>query len=463
MASRNKYAGLADVDNVAPEVYETPELTDDASTVQTNTVRTDSPTPSDDAGDERLDRQRIDQDSARRRFEPTLVNAKDSNFSDTIAAGDRQSYRTRSRRRRRRRYDDDSDGSESEEETLSSKIARLKRETEEVRLQLAQRDNEDFKDSVEKQDGTDGETDGMEELDKLVRGLQPPSKAPGKSEEAFLQGLTNGRPAKSTSREQTTTNNSSTPSSAVPAIAAFSDRLTALEAALGLNTIDPSNQASSILPTINILSSQISNLTSTLSPTSKSTTSTNTLPQQSNLDLLSTRIHTLTTEADNLSQSRKTSLQTLSELHEARLRYNVNRNARTHDGGRRANPLTDIKNEEDKLNTELFLDEQSSKITALYQILPTITSLQPLLPVVLERLRSLSVIHAGAGEARGELDDVISRQTEMKREIQRWKEAIEGVEQKMEEMKNGMRENVGVVGDMVSGVEERVKTLEQKR
>ena len=464
MATRSKYAGLADLDDIAPEVYETPELTDDASTVKENTLATDS----DEDGDDRLDRQKIDQDAARRRFEPSLVNARNANFSDTIAAEDRQSYRTRSRRRRRRRYDDGSDGSESEEETLSSKIARLKREAEEVRLQLAQREEGKFEDSVEKQDGTDGEADGMEELDQLVRGLRPPSVAKlGKSEDALLQSLTNGQSLKPTSDGQAPPRRASPTSSTIPAIATFSDRLTALEAALGLTTIDPSNQTASILPTINTLSTQLSTLTSTLSPTTKSPTasSTSTPPQLTNLDALSTRIHALTSDADKLTTSRKAALSSLSDLHDARLKYNHNRYTRHPDGAgaERPNPLIDINRQENKIETELFLSEQSAKISALYQVLPTITSLQPLLPLVLERLRSLSVIHAGAADARRELDGVAQQQAEMKREVQRWREAVEGVETQMEGMKEGMKENVDVLGGMVSGIEQRMKGLERTR
>ena len=460
MASNNKYTGLVDVDNAAPEIYETPELTDDASTIQSNTLHTASPTPSEDDGDDRFDRQRIDQDTARRRFEPSIVNAKDANFSDTVA-GDRQSYRTRTRRRRRRRYDDDSDGSESDEETLSSKIARLKREAEEVRLQLASRDENKFKETVEEQEGTDGETDGMEELDRLIRGLKPSKITPGKSEDSFLQSLANGQPSKSTTKSPAAEDSTATPSSTIATIAAFSDRLTALEAALGLNTLDLSNSTSTILPTLDTLITQITTLTSTLSPTSKSPAiSTTTPPQHLNLDTLSSRIKSLTSDADKLTSSRKAALNSLTDIQEARLRY-TRPSYRPDPNIRAANPLKDLNAQEDVIQTDLFLEEQSSKITALYQVLPTVTSLQPLLPVVLERLRSLSVIHAGAANARGELDDVIKRQGEMKRDVQRWRDAVEGVERQMLEMKEGMRENVEVVGGMVAGIEERVKALQK--
>jgi len=113
------------------------------------------------------------------------------------------------------------------------------------------------------------------------------------------------------------------------------------------------------------------------------------------------------------------------------------------------------------LQSQLFLDEQSSKITALYHLLPTIQDLQPLLPVVLERLRTLSVIHTGAAQAKGLVDDLESRQREMKEEIGRWREAVEVVEKGMGELEGVMRENVTVLGGRVRGVEEKVGGLEQ--
>ena len=91
MALSKKYAGLPDLD-AAPEIYETPELTDDASTVQTGTIRTDSTSPSNEDVDlpgGPIDRRRIDRDEAARRFEPALVDARNVDFSDNVAGGRR--------------------------------------------------------------------------------------------------------------------------------------------------------------------------------------------------------------------------------------------------------------------------------------------------------------------------------------------------------------------------------------
>lgn len=472
MALAKKYAGLPDLD-LSQEIYETPALTDDASTIQTDTLRTESPTPSDGGGDERLVRQRIDTDSARRRFEPSLVNAKDVDFSDTIAAGGRRSYRTKIRTRRRRDYDDGS-GSESEEETLGSRIARLRREAEEVKLELAKKDDE-FKDSVEQRQGDQTEEDSLAELNKLIHGLEAPSTslANGKSEDEFLKSLsTTSQPPKPATTKQDAQQPASTSPSTVSALAAFADRLTALESALGLPSV--SSSAPSILPTLDTLSTQLSNLTTTLAPTIRSSQSQpNATP---NLDALQTRVRALTVEADKLTASRRAALASLSELHDARMRFSQTRHSRDRptsgapaggSGGAAGaasapNNAGAIDKTEAGIHSDLFLSEQASKITALYQVLPGITELQPLLPVVLERLRSLSVIHAGASEARGELDDVVRRQGEMREEVKRWRTAVEETEKRMVEVGGEMKRNVEVVGGMVRGCEEKVLGLQKE-
>lgn len=477
MALAKKYAGLPDLD-VAQEIYETPALTDDASTIQTDTLRTDSPTPSDEGGDERLIRQRIDADSARRRFEPTLVDAKGVNFSDTIEAGGRRSYRTRSRRRRRRDYHDGS-GSDSDEETLASRIARLRREAEEVKLELARKDDGEFKEAVEQQQGP-SEEDSLEELSKLIHGLEAPS-APltnGKKEDEFLKSLsTTGnaqmpKPEATKPDTQQPAGSTSTPPSTTSALATFADRLTALESALGLSSV--SSSAPSILPTLETLSTQLSNLTTTLAPTTRPSQSQSTASNATpNIDALQARVRALSVEADKLAASRRTALASLSELHDARMRFSQTRHSRDRPtsgappGAASPSPAPNNAGAMDKteagIHSDLFLSEHASKITALYQVLPSITELQPLLPVVLERLRSLSVIHAGAAEARGELDDVLRRQGEMREEVKRWRTAVEETEQRMGEVGGEMKRNVEVVGGMVRGCEEKVLELQKQK
>ena len=483
MAAAKKYAHLPDIDiSSAPEIYETPSLTTDDTA--TETVHTHSPFDSDESPERRhadrlrsnydehdprpeveerdLDRSRLDTDSARRRFEPSLVDGRRTDFGDRVD-GEGQGYRTRNRRRKGRRrnrpvYGESSgEEDESEEEGLGKRIARLKREAEEVRLELARREGEGEK----AREGAEG--DDVEDLGRLMQGLNGDSTGGSSAaEKALLNGLDTSTQLKEPPLKALSDPDANMPSSTA-AIAAFSDRLTALESALGLSNVDPTSQPKSILPTLDSLSRQVTTLSSTITPSRppNSTTSAS-LPQ---LDALQSRISTLTSEADRLTTSRQRALQSLTELHEARIRYTTSRktaHSRPTSSHQPPDQLQSITVQENGLHSQLFLEEQSDKINALYQLLPSIQNLQPLLPTVLERLRSLSVIHAGAAEAREELDDVLRRQGEMKNDVDKWREAVEGVEKKMVEMKGEMRECVKEVGGMVRDVEERVKALKDR-
>lgn len=109
-----------------------------------------------------------------------------------------------------------------------------------------------------------------------------------------------------------------------------------------------------------------------------------------------------------------------------------------------------------------IFDDSSAKITALYATLPTIQDLQPLLPVVLDRLRSLQGLHAGAATAKEDLDDLERRQAETSRDIDRWTKGLENVETKMNEWEKVMDENRNVVEKMVGEVEGRLGTFEPR-
>ncbi|KAL6248895.1 hypothetical protein RBB50_003958 [Rhinocladiella similis] len=490
MAVSNKWAVLPDID-AAPEVYETPELADDVSTAQTGTLRTTSESPSDDEALPGLDRQPLDRDEARRIFEPALVDARGVDFSDSIG-GARRSYRTRSRRRRRRQdngAEELGDLSDSEEETLGTKLARLKREAEEVRLELERREQEkdgdgEFKDSVEQQYRAEDEAvdnDGVEQLTRVLDQLSTKTgiKTGGATlENEFLSKVdTLRRRGEQHTKPSTTTTTTqredvpSAPTSALSAVAAFSDRLTALEASLGISSTNANSQAS-ILPTLDSLSAQITVLSNTLTPRSSTTSSTTATVTQSTplLDTVSSKLRTLIAESDRLIASRKQALQALSELHEARMRNLMSHtNTRARRGYSNASstqqpaaPDAPAQPDESlQIQSKLFLDEQSSKITALYQLLPSIQNLQPLLPVVLERLRALSIVHAGAAEAKNNLDALEKRQAETNEEIAQWRQAVEDVENRMAELEDTMKGNVKVVGDMVSGIEGRMSRLQK--
>ncbi|ERF70160.1 hypothetical protein EPUS_00347 [Endocarpon pusillum Z07020] len=450
--SRQKYADLPDIDEDAPEIYETPELTDDASTIQTATQRTTSPAPSDefDIGrhdpDAGVDRQRLDRGEARRRFEQSRVDARDANFSDSLNGG-RGSYIISTRRSRRRRDGafQEGDESDSEDESLGRKLARLKRETEEVKSELQRREKEKGEGAKEEDD--EGVEDGVEALSQMLNGLgstfrgaQRSNGAAGSKklasdlvEKTSQSGLREPAPPEPSPQPQPST---------LASLATISDRLTAVEGSLGLSTTTPTSCAP-ILPTLASLTSQITTLSTTLSPSS--ITSPNaTTPPNLNLETLSTRVQDLISQTDQLTLRRRAATQAATELRQARLK-----------AARRCHAL-----EQETLSTLLAYEDQTSKINALYATLPRIQELSPLLPLVLERLRSLQAIHVGAAGVKGDLDAVERQQEEVGRSIEEWKGAVERVEEGLKEGEEIMRRNKEVVEGLVAALEGRLKVLE---
>ncbi|KAJ2972307.1 hypothetical protein NQ176_g7234 [Zarea fungicola] len=141
MAHNRKYANIPDLDLSAPDIYETPELTDDNSTNPTAAARTQSDDEFYDIEDDTdgISRSRLRIGDARSLFEPAAVDAAGTDFSDRVD-GKRKSYKTSSRRQRilqdgTRELGDMSD--DDDEEGLDRRIARLTREVQEAKDDFA--------------------------------------------------------------------------------------------------------------------------------------------------------------------------------------------------------------------------------------------------------------------------------------------------------------------------------------
>lgn len=428
-------------------------------------------------------------------------------FSDSIG-GTKRAYRTRNSRRRRKRgleneEEEVGDLSDSEEETLATKLARLKREAEEVRLELERRelgknDDAELEDSLEQQQQRkdheeDVDVDGVHELNRILDGLSTKArlKTAGTVEDEFISRLTpNPQPPRPRQQQEggngagQSTNTDTAASTNLSAVAEFSDRLTALESALGISSTSAASRNSPIIPTLSSLSAQITTLSATLTPQSLHSGTTQSQPNTTYLDTISSKLKALISESDRLIQSRKQAQASLVDLHEKRMNQLVS--GATVQGNTRssrlrglsatsgtANPQSNNEHRIDastgpgeeslQIQSQLFLDEQASKITALYHLLPSIQDLQPLLPVVLERLRTLSVLHNGAAQAKELVDDLEGRQRETREELARWREAVEHVEAGMKEAEEIMESNVDVLGTRVREVEERVGRLGSDR
>ncbi|KAH6651074.1 Dynamitin-domain-containing protein [Chaetomium tenue] len=432
MASDMKYAGLPDLDT-GPDVYETPELVDDQSTVPPTTLRSPSDNEyySEEDDDAEISRARLDINGARSLFRPAGVDARGADFSDRITRK-RKSYRTWTRRRRIL-----PDGTEEIEEmieeddelNLARKVARLKREIEEAKAEYGKQQAA----SSQPKDEADGAEDEFESLSKVLdemSGLDlslasrtipapPPSNPPPTDpEEKGPKEHTEGVSYTinyAASFEQTR---------ALAKAADFDSRLLILEKSLGVGSVampefDANGLPRAIVPLVEHLRRQISTLSEASVPS---------------LDTISRRVRALTQEAENLEKAR--------------------RNAKTaHDAlaSTGAATTSETAPAEDS--------EQMAKINALYGTLPTIENLSPLLPPLLDRLRSLRMIHADAAAASDTLDRLEKKQVEMAGEIQQWREGLEKVENAVRAGDATMTKNVDVISAWVKDLEEKMAKL----
>lgn len=373
-----------------------------------------------------ISRTRLRIDQARSRFQPASVDARDVDFSDRLTSK-RKSYKASSRRQRILEDGTEEFGELSDEEegiTLERKLARLKREIEEVKEEHRKQK------AAEQISGPDHD----KEISSLSEALDDISKA---SEDLRSGPTTTNLPSHKhlppQPTEPTQGDSSATYTltyaptySATHALAKAADfdrRLLLLEKSLGIGSsalpdLDSSGLPRAVLPTLDHLQKQISTL---------STAST------SSLDSISRRVRTLATEADTLEKSR--------------------RNAKA---AQEALASTGVEGAAPAVGEDA---EQVAKINALYGTLPTIENLAPLLPPLLDRLRSLRAIHADAAGASEMLDRLEKRQTDMAQEIGMWRGGLEKVESAMREGEDKMGGNMKVVEGWVRELEGKMERL----
>ena len=348
------------------------------------------------------------------------------------------------------------DGSSSdseEEESLQRKLARLRREIAEVKGEVekqklgngVQREldgegTQEFEaleqllETVRSTSGFGGERGAASRLTKrLAAATSSPSAPPSKSAPSSQRAQSAPTTDSSTTYTLTyapTYNSNHTLSK----VTAFEARLSALESALGIDSLPLPTQdrptAKSLLPTLDILDRQLNALT----------TSTD-----SSLDSLSRQIRQLTSDAESLESARKAAANAATITGQERSTSGPSSQDPTNTQGPNAAALSDPDN--------------IAKIHALYGTLPTIESLAPLLPATLDRLRSLRALHADAGTASQTLARVEERQQSVREEIREWREGLEKVEKVVGEGAGRMKENAAVLEGWVRELEGRADKL----
>ncbi|KIE01861.1 Dynamitin subunit 2, partial [Metarhizium majus ARSEF 297] len=428
MATLNrKYAALPDLDS-APDVYETPELTDDNSTVPTTANRAQSDDEFYDVDEDEdshgISRTRLRIDEARSRFLPANVDANGVDFSDRVD-GKRKSYKASSRRQRILEdgtYELGDLSDDDDDEGLERRIARLKREVEEAKEEYAKRKAATATTTTAE---AGDKVLSNERLDTLSQVLDDIAKPAGLE---ISRGMAKTHFPPSSSKPEVPADDGPTytvtyaptyeQSHALAKAADFDRRLLMLEKTLGISASSLSEARANglpraILPTLDNMEKQISTLAQA---------------STSNLDAVTRRVRTLASEQDKLNESREKAKALREEL------------------GKQGQSSTDA-------------SEQESKINALYGILPTIENLTPMLPPLLDRLRSLRAIHADAATASQTLERIETQQAEMTEELKQWKEGLEKMENAMTDGDVTVKGNVKVMEGWVKDLEERMAKL----
>lgn len=351
------------------------------------------------------------------------------------------------------------------DESLEERVARLRREVEEVRVAAEEKGEAD---RVADGAGT-GAGAGVEELSRVLKELSTRSERPRKGAPPQPNGAHKtahadaSQPPPSTSPAPITQEPQHLQGTLARA-ATLESRLTQLETALGLPQIPFSSSASAsppkpLLTTVSLLEAQLGILSQTFSPSSSHSASASaaspSTAANNSLERISSNLQRLTREAQALETSRQKATQALREKQTLQQQQAQPSRSRP-----TSSFSTSIAAPGVDPDTGLQA-EQVKRIEKLHDALPTVESLAPLLPAVLERLKSLRRIHADAGAVWEGFREVERRQGECWEELRKWRGAVERFEGAVSEGESRSKENGRVVEDWVKGLEERVGQLEE--
>jgi len=153
------------------------------------------------------------------------------------------------------------------------------------------------------------------------------------------------------------------------------------------------------------------------------------LTSQSQIDALATRIKSLTADLTALEERRE----------QARQRA--------------------LLDPEDTTMPAPETDSQTHKIDALYSTLSAMDRVIPLLPGILDRLRSMRIVHADAANVTSGINDANSRLQKLEGEVKEWEGAIQRVETALKDVAGHVGTSVQRVEQVVSQLEGRVDKL----
>jgi nuclear migration protein JNM1 len=394
-------------------------------------------------------RSRVKTTQARSRFGPERVDASGADFSDRLD-GKKAFYKTSRRRQRQRRQWDGKDNefygdlSDEEEETLDRKLARLRQEVEEVKMEMAENsatgDNRETESDLKPAAAEVDDADLLANISQLSQALDAIystrrgeskgaevdlAKTIDKFDKATHIGALSENNSAAPSKEQTLPTSSTSRAELLQALtkaAEFDGRLAFLEQALGLNGTNMPDQGS-----------------------------LSTKPILHTLDNLDRQVQTVSNSSASVDAAQNKTRQLLRDAERLQKLKHAQEDQNGSPTDRSTNGHTQSSLAEDP--------ERSSKINALYGTLSTIDSLAPTLPMVLDRLRTLRILHTSAAAASNALDDVEKRQSSQAAETKQWREALEQVERNLKAGEGSLTRNVKTVGEWVKDLESRMAKL----
>jgi nuclear migration protein JNM1 len=418
-APKPKYDSLPGIDT-APDVYETPDLDHETSTVQASTAVSESEGSDEEDVESGVQHTRFQADQARSRFQPSRVDARGVDFSDNISA-QRRSYRT-STRGQRRRGEILGDGSDDEKESFSRKLMRIKKELGELQDEYEGRLKTGDKTKIEERDPKEIMEFISDKVDYIyamrrggVRGAEPLLERTINKFQTYPEFSASARITKAIASQPPLPGSQIQKSQlefVLDRAGDFDKRLTSLEQSLGLNgNTMPDLGEKAPFPVFTTLQKL------------EQTLGTMTDASSGNLESASQQIKKMITDAEHLRDLRQENSQEISDA------------------------------------TPALTAEQEAKINALYGTLPSIDKLSPVLPLVLERLRTLRLVHTAAWQVDEVLTELDRRQSKQEDEIKKWEQSIQNVEQDMKKCEDSLHHNMKIVGDWVKKVEDKVANL----
>ena len=361
----------------------------------------------------------------------------------------RRSYKSSDRRRRKDGEDIineiDASGDDGEE-SVERKLARLRREILEVKAEVENQRAGPNGPAISGAQALSGDEE-IDGLGQLLKSIDPPAGgesrnaanrltkrlSPPTDSNAFVvdeSPLSVGDREEHKSGSTATNDPNDHDIHSLSLVADFDARLGLLEKALGIDALPLPTQTPSpvkpLLPTLDTLDKQLSTLS---------------ISSEVSLDKIKSRVRELAQEAESLERKRGQAKRALETPGQGVIRAGLlTANGETQDA--------------DTIDAE-----QISKVNALYGTLNTIDSLAPLLPSVLDRLRSLKGLHTEAAMAGQSLARIETKQDDMRQELHGWRDGLEKVEKAMQQGEEYMKENAEVMEEWIRGLEERMRSF----